>query len=348
MLEKSTAPAERISKQFMGNALNVMAGNAETEAVQSAFETFEPSERKSEIFAIGGGKGGIGKSLVSSGLSITLANRGRRVLLFDADLGGANLHTLLGIAPPARSITDFVERRVSSLKEVAAPTGVPNLSLISGAGDGLESANPKYAQKVRLLRKLRTAGSDNIVIDVGAGTGFNALDFFNLATVGILVALPEPTSIENGYRFLRGAALRRLRQVSTHDAFQKLLDEAHDAQGDPKLRHMHVIAQRAADIEPRLGESVLNALEHFSPRLVLNQVRDANDLKVGHGLRSVAHKMLGIDLRFQGAIPYDDTVWQAVRKRSPHVVAFPESKAAEALNRLVDNLHSKAQLAMTF
>lgn len=331
----------------MANAYQMTLDETGEGAAQTAFST-PPAERRAEIWAIGGGKGGIGKSLISSGLAITLARRGRSVTLFDADLGGANLHTLLGVPPPAHSVSDFVERRVASLGDLAAPTGIDNLSLISGAADSLESANPKYAQKVRLMKKLRALGSDVVVLDVGAGTGFNALDFFNLAQTGLLVALPEPTSIENGYRFLRGAALRRLRQVSTHDAFQRLLDQAQDPQGDPALRHMNVIAERAADVEPRLGEAVARALEGFSPRLVLNQVRDDDDLRIGHGLRSVCAKMLGIDLRFQGAIPYDDTVWQAVRKRRPHVVAFPESRAAEALHRLVDNLKSHTQLSMTF
>lgn len=330
----------------MTNALQMTLDETAEGATQSAFTNFQAE--RAQILAIGGGKGGIGKSLISSGLAITLAQRGRRVVLFDADLGGANLHTLLGVQPAGVSITDFVERRVRELSDVAVSTGVPNLSLISGAGDSLESANMKYAQKVRLMKKLRSLGADVVVLDVGAGTGFNALDFFNLAQVGLLVALPEPTSIENGYRFLRGAALRRLRQVSTHEAFQRLLDQAQDPQADAKMRHMHVIAQRAGDIEPRLGEGVMRALEVFSPRLVLNQVRDDDDLKVGHGLRSVCAKMLGIDLRFQGAIPYDDTVWQAVRKRRPHVVAFPQSGAAEALHRLVDNLSTRKQLTMTF
>jgi flagellar biosynthesis protein FlhG len=320
------------------------------DTTQSSFDTLLQGdrERKAEIWAIGGGKGGIGKSLISSSLSISLSQRGRRVVLFDADLGGANLHTMLGMAPPALSISDFIERRVAELADVTVETGLPNLALISGASDSLESANPKYTQKVRLMRKLRALGADVIVLDVGAGSGFNALDFFNLANVGLLVALPEPTSIENGYRFLRGAALRRLRQVSTHDAFQKLLDQAQDQAGDPVLRHMGGIAQRAGDIEPRLGEGVRRSLEGFTPRLVLNQVRDDDDLKLGHGMRSVCLKMLGIDIRFQGAIPYDDTVWQSIRKRRPHLVAFPDSAAAQAMHRLIDNMQNQAQLTMNF
>lgn len=334
----------------MRNSVDMVLNDLPEELpVQPAFKNFEGGERRAEIWAVGGGKGGIGKSLLSTGLSITMAKRGKKVLLFDADLGGANLHTLLGIQPPARSITDFLDRRVSELNELIVPTGIPNLSLISGASDNLESANPKYAQKVRLLKKLRASAGDMLVLDVGAGTGYNALDFFNLATVGFIVALPEPTSIENAYRFLRGAMLRKLRNSANHDGFQKLLDKAHDTKGsNSALRHMDVIAQRAGEMDLRLGDLVKRVQEQFRPRLILNQVRDQEDLRLGYHLRSASQKMLGIDLRFQGAIPHDDTVWQAVRKRRPHVVEFPTSPAAGAMGRIVDLMRNENQLTMAF
>ena len=92
-----------------------------------------PVVARRQIVAVGGGKGGIGKSLITSSLGICLARRGRRVVLVDADLGGANLHTALGLNPPKLSLGDFINRRVSSIEEVIMETGVPNLGLISGA-----------------------------------------------------------------------------------------------------------------------------------------------------------------------------------------------------------------------
>ncbi len=315
---------------------------------QSAFAEFGVRERRAEIWAVGGGKGGIGKSLVSSGLALTMSRQNKRVLLFDADFGGANLHTLLGVPNPDRSLGDFLARRVPTLNQVAVSGGQPNLALISGSGDNLDAANLKYQQKLRLMNRLRTFAGDALILDLGAGTHFNTLDFFNLAHVNLLVVLPEPTSVENGYRFLRAAFLRRLRHVSDHQAFQRLLDSAQNVQTDGSLRHVHSIAERASDLDPRLGDAVMKVADRYRPRLVLNQVRSDEDLRVGHGLRSACKKMLGINIEFQGALPYDDTVWQAVRKRTPHVVAFPESKAAEALAKLVDNLYGQQQLSMTF
>ena len=68
-----------------------------------------------QIWSIGGGKGGIGKSLLAASVAWQLARMGRRVVLVDADLGGANLHTCLGLPTPPRTLADFIQRRVSSI-----------------------------------------------------------------------------------------------------------------------------------------------------------------------------------------------------------------------------------------
>jgi flagellar biosynthesis protein FlhG len=72
----------------------------------------KPKTRARRIVALGGGKGGIGKTLVSANLGIALAQRGKRVVLVDADLGGANLHTCLGLPQPAATLSDFVSKKV--------------------------------------------------------------------------------------------------------------------------------------------------------------------------------------------------------------------------------------------
>ncbi len=61
-----------------------------------------------KIWAVGGGKGGTGKSVVSAILAFWLARMGKRTVLIDVDLGGANIHTLMGIKSPPRSINDFI------------------------------------------------------------------------------------------------------------------------------------------------------------------------------------------------------------------------------------------------
>src|SRR5512136_2127644 len=95
------------------------------------------------IWTIGGGKGGSGKSFITANIGICLSKLGVRVILIDADLGGANLHTLLGISPPALSLSDFLKRRVSNLCDILIPTSIPNLQLLSGAQDLLNASDAK-------------------------------------------------------------------------------------------------------------------------------------------------------------------------------------------------------------
>ena len=82
----------------------------------------EDRVRAPRIWAIGGGKGGVGKSVIATNVAATIAGPGTSVALVDADLGGANLHTLLGVPSPKANLSDFISKRVASLGEVMTPT----------------------------------------------------------------------------------------------------------------------------------------------------------------------------------------------------------------------------------
>jgi flagellar biosynthesis protein FlhG len=109
---------------------------------------------KGRIIAVGGGKGGVGKNLVTSSLVIWLAQHGKKVVVVDTDLGGANLHTCLGQSILDRTLSDFINCRVDSIEDLILETGVKNLGLISGAHDHLTAFDLKYFQKTRLLARI--------------------------------------------------------------------------------------------------------------------------------------------------------------------------------------------------
>ena len=121
----------------------------------------EEALRRKEIWAIGGGKGGIGKSLITGNVGICLARLKKKVLLVGADLGGTNLHTTLGIGLPEMTLSDFLNRRAENIQDVIIKTGIQNLSLISGAQDFLDAANPNFSQKTREIRMGEAAIAQN-------------------------------------------------------------------------------------------------------------------------------------------------------------------------------------------
>jgi len=296
------------------------------------------STTRRQIWSIGGGKGGIGKSLLAASIGWQLARMGRKVVLVDADLGGANLHTCLGLPPPERTLSDFIQRRVSSIDEVLIDTQAQGLRVISGAADLLSAANIKHLQKVRVMNQVRALDVDVVLIDLGAGTAFNILDFFLLSDVSILAVVPEPTSIENGYRFIKSALYRRLRTVAPTHALRELVDSALDPKNPHGIRTPAELVARVESQEPEVGRLLRREMAEFQPRFVVNEVRDTTDVAIGHQLVAACGRHLGLRATYAGFVHHDDAVWRAVRKRRLFMSDAPTSRAAEEIRQLTRGL----------
>jgi flagellar biosynthesis protein FlhG len=304
--------------------------------------------RRRQIWSVGGGKGGIGKSLITASLGWQLARMGQRVVLVDADLGGANLHTCLGLGNPERTLTDFIQRRVDTLEEALIETGAPGLRLLSGAGDLLTAANIKHMQKIRILRKLKGLDVDVVLIDIGAGTSFNSLDFFLLSDVAILAAVPEPSSIENGYRFIKSALYRRLRTASQSPAARELVDAAMDPKNDLGLRTPLDLVDRVQGEDPEAAAILRREMASFHPRFVVNEVRDDRDVAVGHHLVAACRRHLGIRASYTGYVHFEDAVWRAVRRRRLFITDSPTSRAAEEIRQVTRDLLKGESLGLGY
>ena len=290
-----------------------------------------------QIWSLGGGKGGIGKSLLTASLGFQLARMGKRVVLVDADLGGANLHTCLGLPGPDRTLADFIQRRSERIEDVTVETGFSGLRLISGASD-LGAANINYAQKTRILNRIRALDVDIVLIDLGAGTSFNILDFFLLADQAILTVVPEPTSIENGYRFIKSALYRRLRTAAPHEGVRRIVDAALDPKNPLAIKTpLDLMALVEREHKDAVGV-LTREMAAFHPRFVLNQVRDANDLAIGHQLVAACARHLGVKAAYSGFVHYDDAVWQSVRRRKLFMVDAPTTTAAQEIRQLARTL----------
>ena len=295
-------------------------------------------EARRGVIAVGGGKGGIGKTLLAANLGVHLAQQGYRVVLVDADLGGANLHTCLGVKPPSATLSDFVTRKVNNLHEVVSPTPVKNLGLVSGALDVLGAANPKYTQKLRILREVSKLDVDVVIIDLGGGTGFNILDFFLIADHGILTVVPEPTSIENAYRFIKAAYYRRLKTAELAWNLRPLVEEAMNERSSQGLKTPADLVAYVERRDPEGGAKLREELERFPLKLVVNQTRNAEEERLGHAISEACRKYFGIKMQFLGTIPFDDSVWQSVRHRRPVLLEAPTGRASASIIRIAEAL----------
>jgi flagellar biosynthesis protein FlhG len=164
--------------------------------------------RESRIIAVASGKGGVGKTWFSITLAHALAKRGRRVLLFDGDLGLANVDIQLGLMPK-NDLGAVIDGTLTLSAAVQAhDEGFDILAGRSGSGV-LAGIDP--AELERMLKALRDAASsyDFIVLDLGAGLGQAVRRMTSFADTALVVATEEPTSLTDAYAVLKLLAADR-------------------------------------------------------------------------------------------------------------------------------------------
>jgi len=290
------------------------------------------------IWAVGGGKGGVGKTVITANTAISLAQQGNRCVAMDLDLGGANLHTVLGIPDPERSLTDFLRRKADSLTEIMVPTPYPNLSFISGSKALLEMANPKFSQKEKLIRHITSLDVDYVLLDLGSGSAFNTLDFFLSADEGILVVLPEPTSVENAYHFIKAAFYRKLKKATRKTGVAEAIDKAMEEKVARGIQSPRTLINNVLQINPEAGHSLEEEAKTFKPNIIVNQARRHGDDELGTDIVQACQDYFGISIHNLGHIDEDDSLKEAVRLRKAVVEAFPLSSFTRAIHSIVQNL----------
>jgi flagellar biosynthesis protein FlhG len=300
-----------------------------------------PPERPAgspRIWAIGGGKGGVGKSVVSSSLAVAIAGTGRRCAVIDADLGGANLHTLLGVSRPRRTVSHLLTGEVGSLAELMVQTSIPNLWLVSGDQALLEIANPKHSQKEKLFRHIRGLDVDDVVLDLGAGSAFTVLDFFLIARRKLVVVTPEPTAIENAEHFIRAALYRSLRGVAKRPEVRAAILRARESRGGAPAYSAAELIECVREVDPLAAKLLDESAQAFTPMLLVNQVRSAEQRSLGAQLVASCRDRLGVPIALAGSLDADPNVPVAVAQRQPVLQAFPRCEFSRRIEALAQHL----------
>lgn len=298
------------------------------------------SKSSPKILAVGGGKGGAGKSVISTIMAFWLAKMGNRTVLIDLDLGGANLHTLLGIKSPSKTLNDFITRKFESLEDICIDTGEKNLRLLAGASDVLSMANPHFSQKVKLISHLTRLDADYVVLDLGAGTSFNVLDFFLIADKKIVVVTPEPTSIQNAYIFVRNAVYRKLSRLSgKNPSLQTLVKIAMDPKNVLKIRTIKELFQfiETSD-EKNIIEVLRNEIGEIRLQMINNMVKNEKEENAGRIVQIVAEKYLTIPSSNLGSVSYDKHISKMVSDMVPLIKLDQSSKAFGNVYEIVSKL----------
>lgn len=154
------------------------------------------------VITVTSGKGGVGKSNSSVNLAIQLRRLGKRVIIFDADFGLANIEVMFG-AIPKFNLSDVIFRG-KNIKEIIT-LGPEDIGFVSGGSGISELANLNRNQIDVLVKNLAELDelADYIIIDTGAGISDAVLEFILVSKEVLLVITPEPTSMTDAYSLLK-------------------------------------------------------------------------------------------------------------------------------------------------
>lgn len=305
-----------------------------------------------QILPIASGKGGVGKSAISLNLAIALAQLGKKVILCDFDFGGANLHTMLGHKNNKPGLGHFINKIEDHLEPLIQKTAVENLGFI--AGDCLipGTANMDYFSKRKILKELNQLDADYVILDLGAGSAFNTLDFFLVTYKSILVTTPEITSILNAYSFLKSSAFRFFtQQFSARSEERKFIQEfTHTRLEGTELSFVRLIEEIYKNF-PESSAKAINKLDLFRPQIILNKGKESNDIAMGQRLKSLVKNKLNMNIEFIGFIPHDDEISLSIAKRTPLILSNPEGNFARRIyptaQRIIENDFSLNEAAFS-
>lgn len=282
------------------NVMNNMENHSPPIAPQNAPERLR-------VFGVFSGKGGVGKSCLAVNLACVMAQRGRKVLVIDADLGLANAEILLGIRPRYH-IGDIIRGR--SLSDVVSD-GPHGLGVLSGGSGVAELAAISDEQKSMLIGALDSIEDqyDTLVIDAGAGVGENVRFFIGAAHERILVLDPEPTAMtdayaaakvmgEHGIRNLSVIVNRVNSELEARTVFRLLADVAHKhlpirlgfvgaIPRDPAVARAVSRCQPVIDVFPRSAAAM--AYHQVSERLLAHE---PDEVGLDGGLKFMWNRLL--------------------------------------------------------
>ncbi len=253
------------------------------------------------VIAVTSGKGGVGKSNVAANLAIALAQRGRRVILWDLDFGLANIDTLLNL--DVKGNFGDVLRGEKHIDEVTV-VGPAKIHVVPGASGDEDLANLGDKERGQLLKAIEYMAhhADYIILDTGAGIAANTIRFTAAADDILIITTPEPTAMLDAYATMKviysnspnsrlhlimnmardrreaRQALARMATIAQHFLSGHLLEEGyllHDPAVGDAVRRRKPFILSAADCQPARA---LHVIAHAIDRMqIVHKVRLAEN-----------------------------------------------------------------------
>lgn len=253
------------------------------------------SKPKARVITVTSGKGGVGKTSISINLAIQLSRMGKKVVVFDADFGLANIEVMLGVRPQY-NLADMMFRG-KDLTDIITQ-GEEGISFISGGSGIQELASMNREQVMYLTSRLITLDkfADVVIVDTGAGISDSVLEFVLASTEVLLVATPEPTSITDAYALLK--ALNRKKEFVKEDTSIKMISNRVESatEGQNLFEKMSVVSEKFLNIpisylgSVPMDDQIPKAVMRQKPVSVINPEAPSSK-----AIRQIAQKILELD-----------------------------------------------------
>lgn len=293
-------------------------------------------ETKPTIIPIASGKGGVGKSFFTANIAIALAEMGHPTVAVDMDMGGSNLHFFLGLPNRFPGIGDFLKTRSAELKEMLVSTEIPNLQFLPGDGLSPFMANIPHAQKIRLISHIVKLPVEYILLDLGAGTSFNTLDFFRLSRHGFVITTPEYPAIMNMMTFLKHLLLRIIEGNFTKNHY--ICEMLHSMYKTNKQINIGGLQSRIAAIDHEAGKTVTELCRKYRPRVVFNMGEHPDEIKISGQISNSLKSILSIDVDYLGFIFNDPAVRQSIKKKIPFIPYYRENMTTGNIEHIAERI----------
>jgi flagellar biosynthesis protein FlhG len=297
-----------------------------------------------KIIAVGGAKGGIGKSLFAVNLAVLLSQRGFNTVIADLDLGGANLHLYLGDRKVEKTVNQFLNKKVADLEDIVTENR-HGPKLIGGDSSELGAANIGFARKLKLLRALRKLKADFVVVDLGGDISYNILDFFLAADYQLVMCTPEPAAYLDAYRFIKVALYRKLARLFGAESefmpmkdfeLEQLIERATSPQGESRVKRIDQLIKLVSTQQPQSLGILNEAIAKFRPMLVLNKVAEGKDVsQIVDTVCNVSKKMLSIEVDYLGHIPTSTELERSAIELVPVLARNPDGELARIIGEII-------------
>lgn len=314
--------------------------DGDAEALKEAQALLMQSTQMSpQVWAFGGAKGGIGRSLVCATTACLLAQKGYRVVALDFDLGAANLHTFLGLSQTEKNLEQWLLGQFEHLQEICSPTHIPNLSLITTGSSIFNPSLPSIEQIRKLMVEALQLECDFLLIDLGAGIHSHTLDFFNLAGRSFMLTTPEPSAIQNTYAFYKAALLRRAEIVlKTRPWLNKILLRAALSKGKGRITSLGEMLDMLKELDHELAQEMMNCLKALKVPLIINRAGRDDELQVIKALDRICSRYLHLEIEHSLTILEDKEIRHLIRQMLP-IHEFPvDSQYMKHMNAWIDGL----------